>query len=893
MTSSAPAIGSSNSNAATLFATSTSTGKLGLTLKLPQLQNLCKRDPASYRDDYDAQIRRLKSECGILALSPSADPSPRLVELIQFAAAVSSGSYKGPESDAVADMLIGLLLGSSSASSSSSSKGGKKEVEPVLLQSSAPALSLHRDVRRACVSALILMRNKGAIPPLRLLELFFRLMAVVPDKALREILYRHVVNDVRNINKKGKRDEKVNRSVQSFLHRVVSSSSSAAASPQGDEGEETASAIASRRAVDMVCELYRRGVWTDEKTVAILASAAGSSDSSVMAKALRFFLNIEEKMAEDKARAEEVQWGDANTINYHHFSKKTSKRIQQVEKQVKNRKKTQHKRELDDLMQEDRGVEASKKLFPAIELLNNPQGVAETVFKRLKAAGSNSYKFETKLLMINFVTRLVGNHELLLLQLYPFLRRYMGGHQRDVTAILAYSVQACHQYVPPDEIFGLLKTISHNFVTERCTGEQMAVGINAAHAICRRVPSILSVDNETKADGEDDIVDSVSMDVEAYARDLAAYSKHRDRSVSIAGKTWTNFIREVHPSLLQGKDRGTTGSALHRAGKKPLRYGEQKVSAGVAGADLLAEYEAKKEEYRKRREERRANGIESESDDDSDGIQEEKMNDDDSDGDESGEWVDVEEDSKEGDDDSDNDKSGEWEDAEEDDSDDNKKVLEKGDTCDDSNDDVAPDLVLLDEDGNKSTTKNSKITSNGDSDNVNFEKMSAEEREKLQQQVSSTRVFSAEEFEKMRKLVERQERQKRDPRAAAKLKRAIARGTNFEALSDDDSDSSDDEDNVHIHGAVNPGDIVANARKKRMSKVERLEKIFAGRQKFEAKEREGGSTNTEKKRKKNFVMSKFSFETRKKQSMKGTARSAGIKRGGISKQDSKKRRRKF
>eukprot|EP00957_Ditylum_brightwellii_P164761 12544759-Ditylum_brightwellii.AAC.1 len=63
------------------------------------------------------------------------------------------------------------------------------------------------------------------------------------------------------------------------------------------------------------------------------------------------------------------------------------------------------------------------------------------------------------------------------------------------------------------------------------------------------------------------------------------------------------------------------------------------------------------------------------------------MNDDDSDGDESGEWVDVEEDSKEGDDDSDNDKGGEWEDAEEDDSDDNKKVLEKGDTCDDSNDD--------------------------------------------------------------------------------------------------------------------------------------------------------------------------------------------------------------
>eukprot|EP00957_Ditylum_brightwellii_P096317 7335924-Ditylum_brightwellii.AAC.1 len=63
-------------------------------------------------------------------------------------------------------------------------------------------------------------------------------MAVVPDKALCKILYWCAVNDVRNINKKGKREEKVNWSVQSFLHRVVSSSSSAAASAKGNEGTE-------------------------------------------------------------------------------------------------------------------------------------------------------------------------------------------------------------------------------------------------------------------------------------------------------------------------------------------------------------------------------------------------------------------------------------------------------------------------------------------------------------------------------------------------------------------------------------------------------------------------------------------------------------------------------
>ena len=113
------------------------------------------------------------------------------------------------------------------------------------------------------------------------------------------------------------------------------------------------------------------------------------------------------------------------------------------------------------------------------------------MLKRIQKTGSNAFKFEYRLLAINFVTRLVGNHELMLLPLYPFLRRYMGGQQRDVTQILSYAVQACHETIPPEEIHGILKTIAHNFITERCSGEQMAVGINACRAICARAPSSL------------------------------------------------------------------------------------------------------------------------------------------------------------------------------------------------------------------------------------------------------------------------------------------------------------------------------------------------------------------------------------------------------------------
>jgi protein SDA1 len=805
--------------------------RVDVTLKLAQLQNLCKRDPEGYREDYDAQVRRLASECGILALSPSSDPSPRLVELIQFAAAVASSSYKGDEAYRIATMLINLLLGSTEQERLGQADRGIDMSLP------SAALSLHRDVRKACVSALILMRNKGAIEPLRLLELFFRIMAVVPDKGLRAQLYHHIVHDVKNINKKGKRDEKVNRSIQTFLHRVVDAAS---------QTEETE--IAQKRATDMVCELYRRSVWTDERAVAILASAAVSLNTTVMCRALRFFLNIEEKMAEDKKREEEDEWAGINTINRHQHSRKTKNRMRQVERQIKNRRKAQAKKENPDWLElEERGgVEAAKKLYPAIELLRDPQGIAETLLRRIRGANT-TYKYEVKLLMINFITRLVGNHELLVLPLYPFMQRYMGGHQRDVTAVLAYSVQACHQFVPPEEVFGMLKTIAHNFITERCSGEQMAVGINAARAICTRVPSVLTAGDEHVAMNV-----SSSLDIEAFARDLAAYSKHRDRSVSIAGKAWTNFVRETHPGLLQGKDRGLEGTALHKAGTKPLRYGEIKAASGVEGADLLAAYEAKKAAQKK------AGDLDDESEfsesDDSDGLREEPMNDElDEEGGEDEDKVVEEEEELEDEDD--------W---------------SEGDAQ--SDEDEAPNLVLVDANG-KQVDKDQEGV-------LDLSKMTPEEREKLKQQVSASRIFSAADFARMRKLVEKEKRAMRDPREAARRKRAIARGIDYDELSDDDGGA---EDEIHIAGAVNPDEIMAEAKRKRQSKAERLESILAGRTKFESKQREGGSTNTEKKRTKNFVMTKHSMEARSKRKGK-----TSLKRSKSDEmwRDAKKRRRK-
>lgn len=833
--------------------------RVGVTLRLPQLQNFCKRDPEGYKEDYDAQIRRLESEVSLLLLQPSHEPSKTLVELLQFAAAVSSSSYKGEESNKIASMLMNLLVGKpihQDGGTKAPSTSSEASIQN-LSQLPASALQLHREIRKTCVSALILMRNKGAIDPLQILEPFFRIMATIPDKGLRTQLYKHIVNDIRNLNKKGKKDEKVNRSILSFLHRVVSTHGVA---QQASTSEEAATDVASKRATDMVCELYRRRVWTDDRAVAIVATAVQSKNVNVMCRAIRFFLGIEEKMAEDSKKDQDDDWNSAQKINYHHFSKKTKANNRHVERQIKNRQKVQRKKEEEDWTdispEQDRGVEACKKLYPAIEMLRDPQGLAEAVFKRLKSSGS--IKYDVKLLMINFVTRLVGNHELMLLPLYSFLQKYMGGQQRDVTAILAYTVQACHEYVPPDEIYGIMKTVSHNFITERCTEEQMAVGINAVRAICARVPASLSAEESRESSG------GAAMDIEAFARDLAAYSNHRDRSVSIAGKAWANFIRETSPGLLQGKDRGLVGTALLKNGAKPMRYGERKVATGVEGADLLAAYEAKKAAHRGNGEDSEDTGGESESDEweeveAGEGQEEEAQN--------------PEARKAAGDGASDN--VGDASVVEEMDGDETEDVdpASIGGEDPDIKDEEAPTLVNLDKE---------RAT-------IDVTKLSREEREQLKQKMSSSRIFTTKDFEKMRKLVDRENRAKRDPRETARRKRAEARGQDYDALSDDDGE---EDDPIRISGAVNPEDIMAMSKKKRQSKAEKLESILAGRSKFEAKRRDGGSTNVEKKRTKNFLMTKYSAEARSKGKGKG---SLSNKRKHIKKQlthEAKKRRRK-
>ena len=174
----------------------------------------------------------------------------------------------------------------------------------------------------------------------------------------------------------------------------------------------------------------------------------------------------------------------------------------------------------------------------------------------------------------------------------------MNSHQKDVTQILAYFIQSCHDLVPPDEVLPVVKAIAYNFVTERCSNEVIAVGINSIREIIFRVPSLLR---------------EVGMD--DFIQDLSMYSRKTHKSVMIAASSlinltrylffsfvymklvfkflfniimlYDNFFRDLYPKLLKKHDRGRN----HNPNSVPNQYGDAKVFGGVEGAELLEAYE--------------------------------------------------------------------------------------------------------------------------------------------------------------------------------------------------------------------------------------------------------------------------------------------------------------
>lgn len=89
---------------------------------------------------------------------------------------------------------------------------------------------------------------------------------------------------------------------------------------------------------------------------------------------------------------------------------------------------------------------------------------------------------------------LLGIHRLQTLGFYSYLHKYLQPKQREVTRILLYAAQACHDRVPTDIVHDLVYCIAQNFVSDRNSPEAMTVGLNAIREVFVNVPEAASKD---------------------------------------------------------------------------------------------------------------------------------------------------------------------------------------------------------------------------------------------------------------------------------------------------------------------------------------------------------------------------------------------------------------
>ncbi|XP_068631801.1 protein SDA1 homolog [Battus philenor] len=472
---------------------------------LTQLQNLIKRDPESYKDEFRQQLAHFETTLEIFNLNPT-QYNKKLDEQAMFLAQVTQCYLN--EMKMFPQKIVDILK--------------------------AHNTILHSDMRLSLCKCLILLRNKNFITSFDLLELFFSLIKC-QDKNLREYLKTHIITDIKNLNMKHK-DMKLNSTLQNFIFSMLR-----------DSNAKTA-----KLAVDILIELYHKNIWNDNKTVNIIADVGCFSKiTKVMVASLKFFLSRDEEEKDENSDSDD-EIDPRDTMISNKFNKKTRKREKMVDKVKKIAKKIKKRKE-----------KAPVFNFSALHLINNPQGLAEKLFKQLE---SSNDRFEVKLMALDVISRLIGLHNLFLFNYYPFVSRLIMPHQREVTRILQFAAQASHELVPPEVIEPVMKAIANNFITERNSTDVMAVGLNAIREICARCP--LAV-------GED------------LLRDLVQYKTYKEKSVMMAARSLIQLYRQSMPNLLHKKDRGRPTESLSEL--KSKQYGELDIKDYIPGSEVLLE----------------------------------------------------------------------------------------------------------------------------------------------------------------------------------------------------------------------------------------------------------------------------------------------------------------
>ncbi|PTB40091.1 Severe Depolymerization of Actin [Trichoderma asperellum] len=532
------------------------------------LQYKIRRDPKSYKDDFMKQWEQYEAQREIFFMSPTT------------AAADSVESFHN---------MIDLIAHVADCYPEET-RTFQDDLKAIVSQNHE---TLHPELRDKVVGSLVLLRRKEVIDSTALLTTLFPILVSSRSKSMRAMLFQKILNDLRNSNSKST-NHPLNRTIQAVLYNLITADRS---SPRAIW------------AIKLTRELWKRQIWTDAKPVDIMKEACLADNEKVIVGAVRFFLggDKEREELEDESSDEEI---DLAKVRHQITINKKSRKQNQAYKKAVDKVKRQEKKK----------SKPHPLNFSALHLLHDPQDFAEELFTKHLQGTKNKLSLDTKLLILQLVTRLVGLHKLTIVPLYSWFIKYLTPKQQSVTSILASLAQGVHNLVPPDALEPLIQKIANEFVSEASASEVAAVGLNAIREVCSR--------------------QSLAM-TETLLQDLVQYRKSKDKGVMMAAKGLLSLYREVGAEMLKRRDRGKEATmGLSSGGMKQRKFGEEEVG-GIEGLDLLAKW---KEEQRERKRAEKGDGSDVSDDekDPEDGFNSDEWEVGSEDSSDSGEWINVE-----------------------------------------------------------------------------------------------------------------------------------------------------------------------------------------------------------------------------------------------------------
>ncbi|KIL00642.1 hypothetical protein PAXRUDRAFT_821434 [Paxillus rubicundulus Ve08.2h10] len=504
-----------------------------LTANLPQLQNLIKRDPAAYKEEFLQQWNHYNSARQIFQINPD-EQAQHFRELVSFISQVAQCYPK--ETAQFPSHLSTLLLENYG--------------------------SLIPDTRKTLVQNLVMLRNKDVITSIELLKSLFPLLPRTTSSSLRAFIRKTILSDIRTANLRTK-NHKLNRAVQAMLFGMVERGMDGEV--LGDKGKVRAGAAGSSGgngedamwAVILTKELWRKGIWTDAKCVSIVALGCFHPVMKVQSASIHFFLGSDD----DKEDSDEESEHEVDIRALHHrreINKKTRSGSKKLQKQLNAAKKKKYK-----------STDSSTPNFSALQLLNDPQTFSEKLYDNLNRYDKR-LSLDHKILVMQLLSRVMGCHKVFVLPFYTYILKYLAHHQLRVPSILVALAQSVHELTPPDALAPVVTKLAGEFVHPGVGSEVIAAGINAIREVCRRQPWAM----------EEDLLG-----------DLVEYRKSRDKAVTAAARGILQLYREVNPGMLKRRERGKDASIGMSTGRQPLPFGRSADAAvDIEGLSLLEDH---------------------------------------------------------------------------------------------------------------------------------------------------------------------------------------------------------------------------------------------------------------------------------------------------------------